>query len=42
MLYDHQQDPGENVNVAERPENAELVRQLTEQLKSGMGKPSLK
>ncbi len=40
MLYDHQEDPGENMNVAERPENAELVRQLTERLKAGMGKPS--
>jgi iduronate 2-sulfatase len=40
MLYDHQEDPGENENVAERPENADLVRQLTEQLKAGMGKPS--
>jgi arylsulfatase A-like enzyme len=40
MLYDHQEDPGENVNIAERPKNAELVRRLTEQLKVGMGKPS--
>ena len=31
-LYDHQQDPAENVNVAELPENEGLVRQLQEQL----------
>ena len=40
MLYDHQTDPGENVNIAERPENAELVKELTSQLKAGMGKPN--
>lgn len=40
MLYDHQTDAGENVNIAERPENAELVRQLTSQLKARMGKPN--
>ncbi len=40
MLYDHQADPDENVNIAERPENAELVNRLTRQLKAGMGKPN--
>lgn len=38
MLYDHLNDPGENVNVAELPENRQLVKQLTEQLHAGMGK----
>ncbi len=34
-LYDHQTDPQENVNIAERPENAELVKALTKQLHAG-------
>jgi len=34
-LYDHASDPGENVNVAGYPENAELVKQLAGQLKEG-------
>ncbi len=34
-LYDHQNDPAENVNVAGDPENVELVRELTEQLWRG-------
>ncbi|QDT39192.1 sulfatase [Stratiformator vulcanicus] len=28
MLYDHRTDPGENLNVAKRPENSEVVKQL--------------
>jgi len=40
MLYDHQTDPNENVNIAERSENAELIKQLTSQLKARMGKPN--
>lgn len=28
MLYDHKLDPDENVNIAERPENAALVKEL--------------
>ncbi len=32
MLYDQQLDPDENVNIAERPENADLVKRLAEQL----------
>ena len=32
MLYDHQTDPDENTNIAELPENAELVQQLSAQL----------
>lgn len=31
-LYDHQADPQENDNVAERPENANLIKQLAAQL----------
>ena len=34
-LYDHAKDPNENTNVANRPENAQLVAQLSEQLKAG-------
>jgi len=34
-LYDYQTDPGENVNIAGRPENAELVKQLTKLLHDG-------
>lgn len=40
MLYDHQNDPDENVNIAELPANAELVERLTRQLQAGMGKPT--
>jgi arylsulfatase A-like enzyme len=34
-LYDHERDPQENVNVAQRPENAALVKQLSAQLRAG-------
>ncbi len=34
-LYDHQVDPQENTNIAKRPANAELVKQLMEQWKAG-------
>ena len=34
-LYDHQTDPAENVNVAGRPENAELVQRLSALLDAG-------
>lgn len=34
MLYDHKVDPDENVNISELPENAELVRGLSEKLNS--------
>ncbi len=34
-LYDHQSDPDENVNIAGRPENAALVRELTDRLHRG-------
>lgn len=32
MLYDQKLDPDENVNIAERPENAELVKKLSARL----------
>jgi iduronate 2-sulfatase len=34
-LYDHQSDPQENTNIANRPENASLLKQLTEQWERG-------
>ena len=34
-LYDYQTDPDETVNVANLPENAELITQLSEQLHAG-------
>jgi len=34
-LYDHETDPKENANIAKRPENADLVKQLAEQLHEG-------
>ena len=34
-LYDHFIDPDENVNIANRPENTELVKQLANQLHKG-------
>jgi arylsulfatase A-like enzyme len=34
-LYNHRLDPGETVNIASRPENAALVKQLTLQLRRG-------
>ena len=34
-LYDHETDPAENQNVAEQPENKELMSQLVAQLKAG-------
>ena len=34
-LYDHAADPGENVNLAGRPEHAALVAQLRQQLHAG-------
>ncbi len=42
MLYDHQQDPGENTNVSEMTEQAEIVKKLTAELHKGMGKQELK
>ena len=34
-LYDHQADPDENVNIANRPEHKELVASLSAQLRKG-------
>jgi iduronate 2-sulfatase len=34
-LYDHQSDPGENVNVAKKPEYAERMKELTAMLEAG-------
>jgi iduronate 2-sulfatase len=34
-LYDHQEDPGENVNIADAAENAETVQQLSQWLDEG-------
>ncbi len=34
-LYDHQNDPQENVNVADRPENKALIGELTKQMQAG-------
>jgi iduronate 2-sulfatase len=34
-LYDHQEDPQENVNIAKQPANAALVKQLMEQWRKG-------
>ena len=34
-LYDHQEDPGENVNVAEAPQNAETVKELSKWVHDG-------
>jgi hypothetical protein len=41
MLYDHQQDPGENINISELAEWAERVKKLTAQLHNDMGKQEL-
>jgi arylsulfatase A-like enzyme len=38
MLYDHQSDPGENVNVADREKHADVVQRLTNELREKMGK----
>ena len=35
MLYDHSHDPFENDNIAERPENAELVKKLSGMIQRG-------
>lgn len=36
MLYDLEADPGENVNIAERPENAELVAELEQKVRQSL------
>lgn len=40
MLYDHQKDPGENVNVVDDADYAEVVETLSGLLASKMGKPN--
>ena len=35
MLYDHQVDPAENVNISEEPENQELVKKLSKMIRDG-------
>jgi len=37
MLFDHQADPHENVNIAENSEHQELVKTLSQQLDNGQG-----
>ena len=39
MLYDHENDPGENVNVADEAEYSDTVMTLASQLNLEMGKP---
>jgi iduronate 2-sulfatase len=34
-LYDHKEDPQENINIANRPTNQALVEQLTTQWQKG-------
>jgi len=36
-LFDHQNDPDENVNISALPENADLINQLSELLERGKG-----
>jgi iduronate 2-sulfatase len=38
MLYDHENDPGENINVSEQKGNKPVVDSLAKQLHQGMGK----
>ena len=38
-LYDHEKDPGENVNVAERAEQKELVAKLSQQMWETLPQP---
>jgi arylsulfatase A-like enzyme len=42
MLYDHQQDPGENVNISEHPDQKDTVKTLTTELHNGKGKQESK
>ena len=35
MLYDHDKDPDENVNLSERPEYEQVVNELSQRLKAG-------
>jgi arylsulfatase A-like enzyme len=42
MLYDHRNDPDENLNLSEATEQADVVQKLSQQLHKGMGKQKLK
>lgn len=39
-LYDHQDDDAENQNIAERPEHAELLTQLSQQMWASLPRPT--
>ncbi len=39
MLYDHETDPGENFNIADHPEYAQVVQTLARKLREGKGSP---
>ncbi|WP_250932061.1 hypothetical protein [Aporhodopirellula aestuarii] len=41
MLYDHQRDPDENVNVSEKLEQTKIVNTLTTELHKRMGEYSV-
>ena len=38
MLYDHEADTGEDVNISERKDSEGVVRELAEMLNEGKGK----
>ena len=40
MLYDHEKDPGENINLADDPAYAQSVTLLSKRLSAEMGKPN--
>jgi iduronate 2-sulfatase len=40
-LYDHETDPAENVNIASRPEQAELLKALNLQMWQTLPRPKL-
>jgi hypothetical protein len=37
MLYDHQVDPGENINISEYPEQAAAVEQMSREMRRSRG-----
>ena len=41
MLYNHQSDPAEDLNIADIPEQSAEVERLTAELHKGMGRPGL-
>ena len=42
MLYDHEKDPNENLNISGNPEMAPIIEDLEKRLLRDMGKPSKK